>query len=891
MDKRLNDILGRLVARRDAGALGDDDYAYLAGLVARAAPSTEGDDAARPLWHWVRARAAAWEVSWFELTALVELGEAVDALLSDAGAAGVPYESSVARWAAPVTREGLRRALRRHLATDLEGAEEARAVAALVVGLAGFDDLAPLLVSALQSALAGRREWWDDAVHNALRSLTVLDHPSMRELAPRYARHDNGSLRSAARAWAARHADALTPAELAAVFTPHHGGEGAAYADLLAEHPDVAERVMARDVDVMSALKSALEADTVSLRGALGVTRLAVSAKAKDIVKAWLADGDVRVRGAAALAVFGAKAKWARAAVHERLGEGGEDDEGVQSCLAAAAVAVDGDPDAKLTEMLSHERASLRVGAVWACLGRDGGVAKARERLRDDDGDVRAAAAAVVMAAAHPDAPDAMDLVMLPVLDSEHDWRKWLALRALEGAEVPASPVVEDHDLSEAGLGPDRFERARAFYAEHPDLLYRAYGADAMGTLQSLHDAEAARHSLESDLESATDRDVATRLWLELACVGGPRTASGRLRGALLEARPERKVALDEASFVPAVVLALRGGSLWRAGALRALASTGARVEALLSSLVRWQVDDETTRDAVLAALEVDHHDDPVLDDARTLLTDPGASLAGLAHLAWLEMKLDDGHKVTLAQRLADPAVPDRDATPLLAAMAGDDHDELSAAAFASLHARHATAPWMAAAVDLRSRSGSWTARRQAAEIMGRAGDERVVPRLLEALQDDDSDVQNAAVQSLIDVASRHPALGLSVLDIRDPELVRARLGLSEDVDYGKDGREEALRLLLLGLDARKDAALARKHRGRKVVVARVTAAGADEHAPVARPMSSAEFEALALYLKVDFADDETGSIVADVHKEPSGEALSALLQTDSLVVASASWS
>ena len=101
----------------------------------------------------------------------------------------------------------------------------------------------------------------------------------------------------------------------------------------------------------------------------------------------------------------------------------------------------------------------------------------------------------------------------------------------------------------------------------------------------------------------------------------------------------------------------------------------------------------------------------------------------------------------------------------------------------------------------------------------------------------------------------------------------------------------EALRRLLLGLDARKDAKMARARKGQKLVVTRLAADAEASHAASARPLSSEEFEALALYLRVDFADDETGSIVAVVDKDPTGEVLNALLQTESLVVATGAWS
>lgn len=890
MDKRLNDILGRLVSRRDAGDLTDDDFAYLTRITARDARPADTD--AMPLWHWVHARAAAWEAPWFELTASLELGEAADAILSEAGATGAPFETNPARWTARVTREGLKRALRKRLATDTEYDDDPRALAALLVGLGGFDDLAPLLVSGVQATRSGQRAWWDEALQNALKSLTMLDHPSMRELAPFYAKHENSSLRAPSRAWAARHAGSLDEDAVTAMLTPHASGEGGAYANLLGSYPDVALVAIEGGAKVHEALKSALENETVSFRAAFGLGRLAIERKWKDAFKAWLAAGDRDTRGSVALAACWAKAPaWARAAVQERLEPGGEDDEGVQSCLVTAAITLDADPDARIAEFLAHEKPAWRVGAVWACLGRKGGLAKARERLQDDDTDVREAAAAVVIADAQRDAPDALDLVMVPVLNGEWEWRRRLAVRALAAAEVPTSPAVEDYDYSDGVYSPESFERATAFYARNPDWLYRWYASTSIGTVQAMNDVDTARFSLESDLESATDAAEATRIWLELSCVGGPRTASGRLRGALLTTPDTRRVPLDDETFLPALTIALRGESCWRAPAIRALGAMGDRVEPVLANMLHARVDDEVTAAAVRAALELEHPSDALLAEMKTLFTDTEVPITEFKLLRWMELKLDNGHKAQLAARLGDKALPDGLAKNLLTTMASDDAAELSMAGFTALHARYADAPWMHAVIDLRSRSNDWNLRRQAADLMGKHGDDRALPRLLELLTDSDNDVVNSTAAALAGIASRNPALGLAVLDIRDPDQVKTRFGLTEEIDYSKDSREESLRLLLLGLDAKKDAALAKRHRGKKVVVSRVTAESASERGTVTRPMATAEFEALALYLKVDFADDETGSIVADVQKDPSGEVLSALLQTESLVVTSAAWS
>src|SRR5213075_475774 len=133
------------------------------------------------------------------------------------------------------------------------------------------------------------------------------------------------------------------------------------------------------------------------------------------------------------------------------------------------------------------------------------------------------------------------------------------------------------------------------------------------------------------------------------------------------------------------------------------------------------------------------------------------------------------------------------------------------------------------------------------------------------------------------------PERGLVVLDIREPHRVRDRYGLQDRVNYDAEPHSEALRMLLLGLDKRRDANEASKQRGRKVLL---TPAGAgDEMVAAASRWTSKTFDGLALYLKVTYTDSDSGSIIAEVGDEPSGEVLSALLQSQSVAATVVSWS
>jgi hypothetical protein len=212
-------------------------------------------------------------------------------------------------------------------------------------------------------------------------------------------------------------------------------------------------------------------------------------------------------------------------------------------------------------------------------------------------------------------------------------------------------------------------------------------------------------------------------------------------------------------------------------------------------------------------------------------------------------------------------------------------------AAMSSLAARAGGEEWCKQLLLERSRSNDWRARRHAVDTMAERADPHFLGRLLELLgpaADQDSDVKNSAVKALDAIAEKHPERGMLVLDIREPRRVNERYGMEEQYDYSGDQRAEALRLLLVALDRKKSDSAAKGKLGHKVMLSRA-AADSDTHAP--RPIGPDEFESLALYLKVSFADEETGAVVAEVGAEPTGEVLNALLQTESVVVTNATWS
>jgi hypothetical protein len=210
-------------------------------------------------------------------------------------------------------------------------------------------------------------------------------------------------------------------------------------------------------------------------------------------------------------------------------------------------------------------------------------------------------------------------------------------------------------------------------------------------------------------------------------------------------------------------------------------------------------------------------------------------------------------------------------------------------AAAASLAAQFPDVEWIKQLILRNSKADDWQLTRGSVTTMAQIGDPVFVPRLVELAVGEDTGQQDAAVRGLERVAERFPALGLIVLDIRDPYRLASRYNISDQVDHTADRHSEALRLLMLALDKKRSAERATKEDRRKVML---TPLGADTRlAPSENGWDEATFEQLALYLSVTFIDEETSTIIAEVSTEPTGEVLSALLQTRAVCATTIAWS
>ena len=884
MNKALTDLLRKLVEARPQGLFTDEEWTRLEelGLMRKAQTAT----GPRPLWAYIREQAFRFG-QLLSLELQHQLEQDFDPILLDAGCREARWDSSVSRRAAEVTREDLVRSVRKHLANENT---MTRAHAALLVGLGRLDELVEAIVDSLKTGREDRASWGQPVIVAGLRSLIMLEHPQAATLARRYLGHEDYRLKQTALLAQLTGASQLSDAELAGILDQELD------ATMVCEFPDVIVRAHRGGFDPVDRLRKVIEQHYASVDLCRAVMRICLEAELTDFYRELAGHADRDWRGAAAVQPAWTSAGWTREILRPRLDE--EPDDYVQTALVATLISLEPDERSFFGQMIASDKPGERRGAAWAALGRPELTDELQPLYADENDQVRFAAHCVQAANAPQRSVEHIELKWFEQ-SKLPDWWEWLiAKRGLHAAGItPVPPALRDFDYCVDARGfwrPGWLDEARAFYGAHPELLVKWLYPDLVANpegrmrnqaLAALVERPLLDGVLERRLEATDYLYEAGELYLSLKCVGGPSSLLSQVAGRLAQAAQDRPVEVPEEAFVETVGLALRGDSQVRARATASLRGFGERSEPWVALLLDSELPD-VARAAATVAGQLQQPVDPLLADAARLLNGDVRRLAELSQLALLARS----PAVLLRTKVAETAgLPENtldEVKPFLLRLAGDPAEEISTAAIGSLVTKAGQEPWVRAVVLERSRSQGWMTRRHAVDMMVQIASWEFVPRLLELLPPGD-DVTDRAVKALNAIARRYPEHGLVVFDIRDPRRVNERYAMDEPWNYGGDQRAEALRLLLTALDRKKDEAAIKKARGQKLMLQRATGVSETQ----IRSLAADEFDALALHLKVSFADEETGAIVAEVGEEPTGEVLNALLQTDSVVVTSAAWS
>jgi hypothetical protein len=886
--KKLKDALSRLAERRDAAALTDDDWSAIEESLGRRAEA--GADAPRPLWAYIREQSVRWK-------ALLELpldwiGQEVDAILLEAGAdPALRLDNGRARKSAAITRAALSASIKKHLAHDQANL---RAWAYLLIGLGRFDEHAGAMVEAIAAGREEREAWTTTTtVPPALESLAMLEHPRAAELAKKFLNHTDDRLRRAAQVCTLQSADQLDDAALAAAL------DAGISAPVLLSFPDVFVRARRGGFDLEQRLRSLASSH---YRGAdhATIAKMARDAGLDDYYKHLLEPGG----------------NWEGrfACMHDAVAEGRiasfkdllsreSDDNAVIPLVAGLAINL---PEAErrpyLEDRLRNGSTAHKVGAALAAVavpGLDDALAAAGA---DNDQDVHAA---LIFAAAGRCQPVSQELIDVALFRLSRSWRNNLVRLAgavLRAAKLPIPDTVIDAAYFDGRMAPwrrDDHDELLAFYRRRPDLLVRRLHPEVnrdselrirASRFAALIGGPLFENALEQRLDAADYSDEVGELYLECLCHGGPRSAIGDTAGLLNLHEPSHPVSVPADALTATVVLALRTDSNVRSRAAAALHQLGEAAEPYLRLLAHAVTDLYVGKSLAQSLAMVQAATDPVLADLSRLMNGDAKRLEDLELSELAAGAGAPSVRAKLCELAPSTPAGEELAGRYLIALAGDREDEVALGALDALARRRGDEPWVQELVVLASRSSNWSLSRQAVAIMGGSGATAFVPRLLEVLGEaqkkNDTDLGGRAVTALQNVADASPEMGLLVLDIREPHVVNTRYALNAQVDWNADRRTEAHRLLLTALDQRKSADNAARARGKTALFSKP---GAGQGA-VARTVPAAELESLLLYFKVTFADDETGSIVAEVGDEATGELLTALLQTESVAVLTAGW-
>ncbi len=879
MNPRLEKIVRKLAHDRSANALSEDDYTFLSRLVASDAATAEAE-APRPLWSHLSRRALAFG----EIFEVPSWDFGLSKIFTQAGmpVAQLSYEDNEGRWVLPVRAHDLQRACAWALQQD-DG--EVRRHAANLIGLCGFTELLPLLVDELES---GRGERTSDAggrISGALAALAMLNHPRAATLALVHAGSDDYRIRNAARQTCVLCCDQLTSEELHKVLTSNFE----AHDFTKAPHLFVAAaRQGGFDRDRMAQV---IEQVYLSPHVTESLAELVVGAGWQDSFSDCIAHDDGDLRTAMAVRAAWSGLDWVSDPVLSRLED--EDNDETKMALIAAIGSFGGDHDAMLRTKLNDGSAWEKTGAIWAVFGRREFASEVRTQLGDSDSLVRAAAACV-LATIEGDDEAAVELAWNALLNRD-DWWPWaIALRALQSRvdrPVP-KPVQGFGYVSEAPTTLAAVDEAIAFFRDHPAELVRWLGRDAgdVQRVRALHYAgaiggESLRQAVEQSLVAAASVDEAVKAARELEAIGGAEHDFARVKLALaLSLQPP--LAADD--LAACVSIAHQGTHDIHTRAVQALERFGRAAEPHVAELL-FHPDNDINNAAGEAITRLHGAEHAVVRDVAALFDGSVRRVVELDTLARLFNCPARRVREALAEAAGRADNEAADVVPMLLRLAVDKEATVVTAATAALAAKLPDVAWIHQVLLRNSRSDDWQLVRGTVATMAQIGDPAFVPRLVELATADDQYHQDAAVRGLERVAERFSELGIVVLDIRDPYRLASHHGISEQIDHNADRHSESLRILMLALDKKRSADRAVKEQRRKVMLTPLGANSAPTKSD--NGWTEAAFEQLALYLAVTFVDEETGTIIAEVTTEPTGEVLSALLQTRSVCAATVAWS
>ncbi len=893
MDRRLRDVLTRLSANRDPATLADADWAAIDAALGNRADTDPS--APRPLWAHIREQSLRWK-------ALLELP--IDWISSDTDAifldAGVPtswrLDGGVARRAAPMRRDALAKSIQKNMSHEYGSV---RALAAMLIGLARLDELVPIVIEALTSGREERNSWGAaQVIAPMLESLAMLEHPQARELAAKFTSHSDDRLRRAAQVCTLLHAKDLPDGELARAL------DGGVTNQIVLAFPDVMVRLGLSSADQAVILAQRLETvEQASYRATDGAILADIARRAKlaDFHRKLLGGHNYELKVAAIHDLIGSGATEALDAARAQLAQE-TDDQAVAALVCAISTLLPDDAARRawIEEKLGGSTGD-RTGAGYAALTVPGLTDKLTPLLVDPEEDVRRAVATALMVHSESCSPELLEVRLLEL--SRH-WRVWnfrLAGKMMSLTRHGVPWVARDAQLLADQQPPwprAALDDTLAFYRDHPERLIRRMAPEVTSheqvRIRALHLAgqlggDVFEAALEARLSACDSWTECLELCLECACAGGPRTPVGRAAAKLLVHEATTPVELEPDDLLPAIVLAGRQDSMIRSRAAAALHQLPDAAP-YLGMLAQLGSDVTLGKSVAQALTQMSGAADTLVCELADLMSGRVKKLTDLTLLPLLACTGSQDVRAKVAEAAIHTDNAWDQIAHLIVTLAGDGNQDVAISALTTLAKRAGGDRWVQAMLLEKSRSDDWSVSRQTIDIMGSSGHAAFVSRLVEMLDksqvDNDQDRGNRCVAALEQIADANPDRGMVVFDVREPYALNTKFGMQEQIDWNADRKSESVRLLMLGLDKRKNPEAAKAAKGKTALFTRTAPAVGP-----ARPIGSTELEGLALYFRVTFSDADSGDIVAEIGEEPAGELINALLQSNAVSVTHATWS
>ncbi|MEM6992654.1 MAG: HEAT repeat domain-containing protein [Myxococcota bacterium] len=876
MDPQLRTVLQRVTKAQSSVALSDADREVVRRAIAHGA---EPEQQAQPLWTWCRESYFRFEGA-VEHDVLPYFDQRADGVLIDAGARPEALDAPLARMTMRVDRTALIRTVRRQLADKDAGN---RQFAAQLVGCAALDELAALVEDALRTDQEQQRDNRSEVVAAMLNSLSMLGSPVAREQGLRFLGSPDRTIQSAAERAMLIGGGPLDDQSL----------------ERLAKGKLDASWFRLASADIERAFTNGWLGAT-AVEGWLGnnwrpphelrtVGRSLVAARHEAGFKI-LCEANSGLAGGAWAAAFGDNA-WTLPVLvdcHKTASPGTLD-------ARIAMTAIGSHDFAALPGYLESEHQAEGILGVLGWRDRREEAIALLDSVTPNSTSARVVAEFVRASLAATHDAEQLEHAWWRLMNVGDEHHVQLALRAFDAYGWPIPEAVELWRASEEPLEvPSREQLARwvDLTRRDPTVLLRKL-RDHDGSLAQWRRSAAligmsgnseAIAYLQQRLRVEDNRDACMHAVRALAAAGVDATRSVQAR--LCSSDGSSEAVLDPADVGEALVASMDGYDMGRvAGAsLKSVADRAA-------PFLRWQLaggDSSRCELAVATAARLRDPADPHLRDIAMLTNSEAKHISELASPELLLASAASDVREMLATLVGRPPHQLVDVAPLLLPLMNDEDEGVAWAALSSLAKLASGAPWVTDLILERSQADHWEAARRSTVVMASAPHPRFIARLAEIAGDsDDYSAQINAVTALTRVADDFPDRGLVVLDVRQPNYVQERYGVPDEIDWNADRHSEATRLLLVAFDRRRREDLARKHKGDKVLLA----APDEVNEPNPNHIDGATFEGLAMYLGVVFADEDSGSIIAEVREEPSGEILNALLQTRVVAVARASWS